>query len=779
MPLVSNDLYRFQDFELSPSGRALLRKGEPLTVSPKAFEVLTYLVANAGRVVTKDELLKAVWPDSFVEESNLAQQISGLRKVFGDESKLIATVPGRGYQFTANVVKVEAPAESHSESLPGEVLVRRVHERAHLVIEESGAPALSGEPRAFRFSSGGIVACTILAAAIAVAAVYAVKRFSRPPELHKVVIADFLNLTGDPAFDRSLKTALAVGFGQSPYLQVMGSAEEQSALAAMEKAADTPLFRDTALEVCRRNDYQALVNGRIEASGIRYRLTLEIAGCVTGKSLGVFRAEAANKDVVLDTLDTLAERVRKRLGESSQSIEQFQVPMREATTFSFEALKAYDTGSELGNANKYQASIPYFQKAVELDPNFAEAQASLGTAYYDMGALDTATEYYRKAFDLCANLSALERVFIQSNYFIMAERDLPAGRQAFEEWARLYPAQESAWIDLAVVNMQLGDFPAAIEAGEHSVRYPEVRPPLAYANLAQAYMRANRFGDAKRTIAESEALGKDSVLAHHLLLQMAMMENDRGALEREIVWNQTNPQLYWSLETQAIYEAAQGRYRRSEEVFQLAISDAAKNADPEVADNLQEVEAEIEIELGRAAKARELLRQVKDHSDLGFAETAAEAGDLSAGEAMLRKPEQFPHGTFEHNVYLPEIRALLALHRGDAAGAVALLQPSIPDELAVPELIDLRGQAFLAARQGARAQKEFQKRIDYPALDDAPYPANHLAHLGLARAYALEGNLSASRDEYQRFIALWHDSDPDLPVLVQARTEFALLRARQ
>jgi eukaryotic-like serine/threonine-protein kinase len=778
MPLVFNGLYRFQEFELKPSGRVLLRKGRPLKVSPKAFEVLVYLVVNAGRVITKEELLTAVWPDSFVEESNLAQQISGLRKVFGNDSGLIATVPGRGYQFTAPV-QVEAPAEPHAATLPGEVLVQRVREHAHLVIEESVSQPPPGEARAFRFSGGWIAASTIIAGAIALAAVYVVKRNSRPPELRKVVIADFLNLTGDPAFDRSLKTALAVGLGQSPYLQVMGSAEEQSALATMEKAADTPLFRDVALEVCRRNDYQTLVNGKIETSGIRYQLTMELVGCVTGKSLGVFRAQAANKDVVLDTLDTLAERVRKRVGESTQSIEQFQVPMREATTFSFEALKAYDTGSDLGNANKYQASIPYFEKAVELDPNFAEAQASLGTAYYDMGALDQAAGYYRKAFDLSANLSPLQRVFIQSNYFIMAERNLTAGRQAFEEWARLYPAQESAWIDLAVVNMQLGDFPAAIEAGEHSVRYLEVRPPLAYANLAQAYMRANRFADAKRTIAESEALGKDSVLAHHLLLQMAMIESDRGALEREIAWNQTNPQLYWSLETQAIYEAAQGRFRRSEEVFQLAISDAAKNAGPEVTDNLREVEAEVEIELGNVAKARELLRQVKDPSDLGFAETAAEAGDFSAGEAMLRKPEQFPHGTFEHNVYLPEIRALLALHRGDPASAVALLQASIPYELAVPQLIDLRGQAFLAAMQGARAQEEFQKRIDHPALDDALYPANTLAHLGLARAYALEGNLSASRDEYQKLFALWHDSDPDLPVLVQARTEFAHLRARQ
>ncbi|HTZ90534.1 MAG TPA: winged helix-turn-helix domain-containing protein [Alloacidobacterium sp.] len=747
-------------------------------VSPKAFEVLTYLVANAGRVVTKDELLKAVWPDSFVEESNLAQHISSLRKALGDKSTYIATVPGRGYQFTANV-QAESSADGYPETSAQEILVHRVREHAHMVIEEtSPAPASTASPGktgALQIPVKWIAGSVLLAGLIAVVVTYAVKRLSKPPELRKVVIADFLNLTGDPSFDRSLESAFAAGLGQSPYIQLMGTSEEQSALATMEKAPDTPLLGDIALEVCRRKDYQALLNGKIEQSGIRYELTMEVLGCGTGKSLAVFRAEAANKDVVLDTLDDIAERVRRKLGESSQSIARFQVPIREATTFSFEALKAYDIGSDLGNAGKYEESINYFQKAADLDPKFAEAQASLGTAYYDMGSVDKANEYYTKAFDLSSNVTELEKIYIRSNYYIMAQRDLIAGRENFEQWSQLYPAQESPWIDLAVVNMQLGDFPAAIEAGEHSVRYVQIRPPLAYANLAQAYMRENRFADAKRTIAEAQALGKDSPLAHHILLQIAMMEQDRGALQREVEWSNKNPQLYFSLETQAIFEAAQGRYPRSEQLFQSAVVDAQKEVNSEVADNLRLVEAEVEIELGRTARATELLRQIKDRDDFDFAIASARAGDLSAALALLRKPEQFPHGTFEHNVYLPEMRSLIALNRGDTAGAVAALEPSIPYELAISEVIYLRALAFLAARQGAKAQEEFQKLIDHPALDDAPYPRTTLARLGLARAYALEGNVSASRDEYAKFLALWKDADPDVPALQQARSEFARL----
>jgi eukaryotic-like serine/threonine-protein kinase len=777
MSLETEKILRFENCTLDASRRTLSCAGEPVALKPKTFELLLLLAGHAGQVMTKEELIERLWPDSFVEERNLTQHVFLLRKAFtehGLDERLIVTVSGRGYRFSARVEELAGEDLSRGAARVSELVVHAVESTTTVVVEESSGAALTARLRARRFWFA--VAGMLILAACA----FGYYWLHRPqPVLRKVVIADFLNLTGDPAFDRSLPTALGFGLGQSPYLQVMGTGEEHSALAAMQKPPDTPLLGDTAVELCRRNDYQALLQGKIETAGVRYHLSMDVIGCVSGKSLDVFRAEAANKDVVLDTLDTLAARVRRNLGESNQSIEQFETPMREATTFSFEALKAYDTGSDLGNANKYQASIPYFEKAVELDPKFAEAEASLGTAYYDMGALDKATGYYRKAFDLSSNLSSLERIYIQSNYFIMAERDLPAGRQAFEEWTRLYPAQESAWIDLAVVNMQLGDFPAAIEASEHSVRYVEVRPPLAYANLAQAYMRANRFADAKRTVAEAQALGKDSVLAHHLLLQMAMIDNDRGALQREIAWNQSNPQLYWSLETQAIYEAAQGRYRRSEEVFQSAIADAQKNAGAEVADNLREVEAEVEIELGRTAKTVELLRQIKDHDDFDFAIDLARTGDVSSAQAILRKPEQFPHGTFEHNVYLPEIKSLLALHRGDAAGAVAALDASIPYQLAISEATELRAEALLAARQGAKAQEEFQKLIDHPALDDAPYPRNTLAHLGLARAYALEGNTAASRNEYQKFFSLWKDADPDDPVLLQARLELARLPQRQ
>jgi eukaryotic-like serine/threonine-protein kinase len=777
MSFISKGLYVFDEFELNPSARAFRRKSEPVSLSPKAFEVLTYLVANPGRVVTKDELLKAVWPDSFVEESNLAQHISWLRKALADKSKYITTVPGRGYQFTAEV-RTESSPESLPEAQGGDIIVQRVRERTQVLVEESSpAPSSLSPPTKTRELPIGWLAGSLLAVAlIATSVTFMVKRFSKPPALRKVVIADFLNLTGDPSFDHTLKSAFGIGLEQSPYIQIMGTGEEHSALQMMEKASDTPLLGDTALDVCRRKDYQALLRGKIELANFRYKLTMEVLGCVSGKTLDVFRAEAADNDMVLDTLDSLAERVRKKLGEPSESIERFQVPIREETTFSFAALKAFEIGSNLGNDGKLQECIPYFQKAVDLDPNFANAQASLGTAYYDLGAFEKAREYYKKAFNLSGNLSQVEKLYIRSNYYVMVERDLIAGRQNFEEWTQIYPGQESPWIDLDVVQTQLGNFPAAIEAGEHVLKDITARPAMAYEELARADMRQNRFADSKRTIAEGQASGKDDPGMHHILLQIAMIEEDPQALAQEIAWSQKNPELFTSLEDQAIFAAGQGRYHQCEELFDRAILDAAKEVNAELADNLRLIEAEVEVELGRTAQAKELLLQIKNQDSLDFAVVATKAGDISVGKASLQKPEEYPHGTFEHNVFLPELRALLALQRGDPASAIAALETSAPYDLAKPEVIDLRAQAYLAAHQGAKAQQDFQRLIDNPALEDPIHPRTILAHLGLARAYALENNASASREEYQKFFALWNHADSDLPVLNQARSEYARLR---
>ena len=446
---------------------------------------------------------------------------------------------------------------------------------------------------------------------------------------------------------------------------------------------------------------------------------------------------------------------------SSQSIAQFDVPLINASTFSFEALQDFNRGSLLGNAEKLEECIPYFQKAVELDPKFAFAQASLGTAYFDLGDAVKASEYSRTAFNLSANVSESERLFLRHNYYLMTLRDLNAAEKNAQEWTRMYPMDITGWMALTDLEMQLGNFPAAIGAGEQLLRFAW-RPEMSFEELARAYKRANRFADAKRIIAEAQAQGDNGPPLHHLLFEIAIVEQDRQAIEHEIEWNMGKPEESVSLKYQAVLSADQGRIQRSEELFSKAIQSAAKEGNTEVAADLPLDEAEVELQLGRLAQASELLRQVKDKSDPAYAALAAGVGNDSSAQAFLKKPDQYPQGTIEHDILLPEAKAFLALQHHDPAGAIVALEPARPYELARPEVLELRGRAYLASGQGEKAEAEFNKLIANPALDDPTMPRTILAHLGLARAYALEKETVKSREEYGKFFALWRDADADI-----------------
>jgi tetratricopeptide (TPR) repeat protein len=463
--------------------------------------------------------------------------------------------------------------------------------------------------------------------------------------LRKVLVGEFLNLAGDPSLNYNLKSGLEIGLGQSPYIQLMSAGEEQRTLATMGKATDTPLLGDTALEVCRRGNYQAILKGKIESSFEKfgYRLSLDVMSCASGTTLATYNADANNKDLLLDTLDGLARRGRSKLGESPQSIEQFDVPLINASTFSFEALEDFNQGSLLGNAGKLGECIPYFQKAVNLDPKFAMAQASLGTAYFDMGDVAKAGEYSRTAFNLSANVSEAEKFFLRHNYYLMTVRDLTAAERNDQEWTRVYPNDVTGREALADLETQLGNFPAAIGAGEQLLRFAW-RPEMSFEDLARAYNRANRFADAKRIVAEAQAQGDNGQPLHHILFEIAIVEQDRQAIEHEIEWNKGNPEEYVSLEYQAILAADQGKERRSEELFGKAISAAAKEVNAEFADSLLLEEARIEMQLGSIARANELLRRVKDANSPDFAALAASAGSESLAEAFIKKPEQYPQG---------------------------------------------------------------------------------------------------------------------------------------
>jgi eukaryotic-like serine/threonine-protein kinase len=782
MSLTENDIYRFDEFELDPTSRTFSRDGAQIPLYPKAFEILIYLVNNPGRVVTKEEIFKAVWPESFVEEGNLARQVSALRRALGDRSACIVTIPGRGYQFAARVEGVLS-ADASAESLNGDIVVQRTRERTQVVIEESfpvpvATPAPAPASLFGRIPRRLVMWSALAVVVVAVATAFVWMRFSKPPELRRVMVADFLNLTGDPTYDLTMKNALEAQIGQTPWIQLMSAGEVNTALAAMEKPLDTPLLSDTALDVCKRTGYQPMLRPRIESTPEKFgvRTSLDVVNCVTGATLATYKSTAGSKDELLGTLDSLSLRARRKLGEPSKSMDDFQVPFFNATTSSFDALLAYYQGMTLGRKAKFLEAIPYFQKAVQIDPKFAWAHSALAITYYNLGDRPKAAEYAQKAFDLTANVSEYERIYIRYTYYLTTLHDLDATEKEIVEWARVYPNDMAAWEALTDVEIERGSFPKAIEAGEHALKLVVARAPSTYTVLARAYMRANRFGDAKRIIAEGQAQGFDSQPSHEILFNIAAIEHDSHGMQHEVDWNKGKPEFYDMSGNQGIVAADEGKYRQFENIYKAAIPQGAKEDGAAVADSMLWEQTRIEAALGRKDKAREFLKQVKDHSGIYSAVIEASAGDLAAAEAYLRKPEQYPNGTLEHFVYLPEVKAMLALRRGDPAGAIATLEPAAPYELAAPEVIEVRGNAYLAQKQGEKAETEFRKLIANPGLEDPVHPWTILAHLGLARALALDGNRTASKSEYENFFALWKDADPDLPLLQQARRDYAKLQ---
>jgi len=782
MSLTGNRIYRFDEFELDPSSRTFSRDGERISLFPKAFEILIYLVANPGRVVTKEEIFKAVWPESFVEEGNLARQVSSLRKALGDRADCIVTVPGRGYQFAASV-RDGLQANGNAGGLTEDVLVQSVRERTQVVIEESfPAPVVVTAPA--RVSLLGrlthpLVAGSVLGVVLlAGVATYLWMRFSKPPELRKVMVADFLNLTGDPTYDLTMKNALEAQVGQTPWIQLMSTGEVNNALASMEKPPDTPLLGDTALEVCKRTGYQAMLRPKIEFSPDKPSggMTIDVVNCVTGATLATYKATANTKDELLGTLDSISLRVRRKLGEPSKSMDGYRVPFMNATTYSFDALLAYYQGTTLGRKAKFQEAIPYFQKAVEIDPKFAWAQSALAITYYNLGDRPKAAEYAQKAFDLSPNVTEYEKIYIRYTYYLDTVHDLDATEDVILEWTRVYPNNMTAWEALTDVEIERGDYAKAIEAGERALKLVVARAPSTYTILARAYLRANRYGDAKRVVAEAQAQGMDSQAMHEILFNIAAIQHDSLGMQHEVDWNKGKPEFYDMSGNQGIVAADEGRYRQFEAIYKSAIPQGLKEDGADAADSMLWEETRIEAALGREAQARGFLKQVKDHSGIYSAVIEASAGDVSAAEAYLKRPEQYPHGTIDHFIYRPEAKAILALRRHDPDAAVKELEVASPYELAACEVIDVRGNAYLAAKQGEKAEVEFKRLIANPGLDDPVHPWTVLAHLGLARAYALQGNKARSKAEYESFFALWKDADSDLPALQQARREYAVLQ---
>jgi len=630
MSLLVNHLYRFGPFELDPEQRLVRRDGTRIPLPPKAFDVLLHMVRNPLRLITKEELLRTVWPDSFVEEGNLSQNIFLLRKALtvrqNDDRRYIVTIPGRGYQF-ASAVEIVSRVPETDGGLPIEdsgVALNSVHSTMRIVVheevddggpssgvDEAGHIGTSSSLPAPRQRSHWIFVAGFLLVGLAAGSFFWWRNHRQPSSSQTIVVADFDNRTGDGSFDVVLKKALEIHLAQSPYLDVMSEQEAASVLQLMGRKLDAALTPDVATVVCQRGNRQVMVTGSIANLGSEYLLTLEATDCISGKKLAEEETEATSKEKLLPALDSTADRLRHSLGESAKSVERFQVPIAQATTSSLEALKAYSIGEHMvGRTGKEETeTLPMFQRAVELDPQFAMAYAAIATDYYNLNEYKLAAPYYQKAFDLSGQVSEKEKLYIRAHYYADSQKDMEQGIKEYQLWAETYPRDWGPWLNIANAYTQLGQYAPAIAAGEQALRLDPSRG-ISYSVLARAYLRVNRFADAKATALRAVAIGKDPYGLHATMFQIAFVEHNEAEMSREIAWSDGRPSAWFSLYIQAFAAATSGKYKQAEELFHAAYGVAERENLSETADDVLIDQATMEFELGLPNAARDTLKRV-------------------------------------------------------------------------------------------------------------------------------------------------------------------------
>jgi len=601
-----------------------------------------------------------------------------------------------------------------------------------------------------------------------------------------VLVSDFVNATGDPVFDGSLKQAVTVKLSESPYFNVVLDGATRQTLGLMGRSPDERVVPPVAREVCERAGAKVVVGGSIVALGNKYVVDLDATNCLTGAAIAHQEREAQKRDQVLKALGQIIPLIRRRLGESLSSIQKFDTPIEEATTTSLSALKAYTQGDEKRAHGEDAESIPFYKMAIDLDPNFAVAYARLGTIYTNLAQIDLANEYMRKAFERREHVSEREKFYIAAHYYADVTHEYDKGIETYRLWADSYPHDWIPFSNLSNEYVRIGEPEKAVEAGQQALR---INPNHAfpYNTLTFAYFCANRFAEAKAIAARALAAKRDGLPIHNSLYMIAVVEDDELSTRREIEWFTGKPVECFNLNQQAWAAASGGQLRLARELFELSRSAALKQELKNAAATTND-EAQVEAELGSAHEAHTLvdlsLRLMPNSTESysGGAFALARAGDFRRAEELLKEAAKRypPQDTLFNNVTLPCVGAAIALGKKKPAEAVQELQRSAAFDFSQPpDVFDgatmyYRGLAYLELHSGAEAAAQFHKILDNPGIVSVGL-LRPLSHLGLARAYAVTGDKDKSLAQYREFLALWKNADPDLRILREAKTEYEKL----
>jgi eukaryotic-like serine/threonine-protein kinase len=630
-----------------------------------------------------------------------------------------------------------------------------------------------------------VPAGVVVAALIAGGLYYRSHRTQPLTEKDTIVLADFANSTGDSVFDETLKTALSVSLNQSPFLNVLSDNKVAATLKRMTRPLDTKLTPDVARELCQRAGSKAYIAGSIASLGSQYVLGLKAVNCQSGDTLAQQQTTAAGKEKVLDTLGETASKLRGDLGESLATVQKLDARLSEATTSSLEALKAYSMGNTTRQEKGSAPAIPFYKRAIELDPGFPMGYASLSQAYRDLGQPSLALEYVTKAYQLRDRVSEREKLAISAHYFETTE-EIEKLAQTYELWEASYPRDDHRTY-LALAYGDMGQWDKALAESQEGVR---LAPQLqTYSNLATSLLCLNRLEEAKSTLEQALAHRLDGGLLRAEVYLIAFLQGDTAQMEQQVVWGTGKPgdeDLLLSIQSDT--EAYYGRMSRARDFSRRAVDSAVRADSKEIAGFWQVNAALREAELGNAASAKQGVvaalalspgRDVK----VAAALTLARIGNVPRAKALAEELDKsYPTNTMLKLYWLPTINAAIEISKGNSSQAVVDLAPAGPYELGLtgasinylyPAYV--RGQAYLLAHNGTAAGAEFQKLLNHTGIV-TNFVTGSLAHLQIGRAYAMAGDATKAKAAYQDFLTLWKDADPDIPILKEAKVEYAKLR---
>jgi tetratricopeptide (TPR) repeat protein len=595
-----------------------------------------------------------------------------------------------------------------------------------------------------------------------------------------VVLADFNNTTGDSVFDGALKQAAAIQFEQSPFLKIKPDGEIRQALKLTGRSSDERLTHQIAREICERDGHKAMIAGSIASLGKTYVVTLEAVNCSSGETLAREQAVADDKEHVLKALSEAASNLRGKLGESLASIQKLNYEFKQATTASLEAFKAYSLGEAQKSQGLWLTAVPFYERATQLDPNFAMAFARMAVVYSNAGEPGKAIEAAKKAYLLVDRVSERERLYITSRYHDSVSRDRDKAIETYELYKRTYPRDLTPHVNEGTLFSNVGENEKAIQEFLEAKRL-EPRSAVAYTNLVGSYTSLGRFDEARATAEQAISLRLGSTDAHMGLLRIAYLTGDNAAAAKEIQWAAGSPDEYKSLAEQAVLPDYLGQSRKSKTLRQHSAEAARQRGLPGFAADVLSRAAFSAAAIGDCdgvrTQAKAVLALERDADVIAPAVIAMGWCGDAAGAMKIAEEgvHQFPTDTIHNSVYVPTLRAAIELKRNDPTKAIENLQSTARFERGFAAPIYLRGLALLSLHKGQEAAAEFQKILDHKSDYWADSVLIALSRAGSARAFALAGDSSKSKKAYQDFLALWKDADPDLHILAEARKELAAL----